>query len=132
VRYLPFEAIFNPEAKTWGVIGRDRQGNDFGTAVGETRDIATTRLREWVLYSLGAQADKGIDAELLLEKQDSQHALVFIGSDFDPSRRRLRLARGPEPRHSNRRVQVERRSDGGRRDGDSMSLQPPSLPDAPA
>jgi hypothetical protein len=126
---MAFEKIFNEEAKSWGVIGKDQEGNDFGIGLGETLEIAMERLRAWVLYSLEVAAKKGIDGAQWLAAKPGKDTLEFSGADLSPMRRQLRLARGQEVEGASRRTgggrrQGEtRRSTEGRREGEVLAIE---------
>jgi len=122
-RYLPYEKIFNEEAKSWGVIGKDREGNDLCMGLGETLEIATDRLREGLVFRLSAAADRGIDGEKWLSKKESRDALVLRGSDLNVHKRRLKVARGLEERLGERRSAGTREGEGGRRKGDVVDAE---------
>ena len=119
VRYLPYEKIFNEEGKSWGLIGRDKAGNEFGIGLGETLEIARDKLHAWVLFCLSAAADKGIDGEKWLSKKESRDDLEFTASDLSASKRRLKVARGLEERVADRRKDGTREGGDGRREGDA-------------
>jgi hypothetical protein len=115
-RYLPYEKYYNEEAKSWGITGQDKEGNEFGIGLGETLAIARERLHDWVLFRMDLAADQGIDGEKLwLSKKESLDCLMFEGSDFR-AQRRLRALSGKE-----RRVSGERRGEESRRIGDESS-----------
>ena len=118
-RYLAYDKIYNEESKSWGLMGRDKEGNDFGIGLGETLEIAREKLKAWALFRLEMVASQGIDGVKWLEKKESRDCLVFESNEFNAVRRQLRQARGGEERRTSRRVNEERRVDGGRREEDT-------------
>ena len=61
--YLPFRKRFLREDSSWGLVGKDSDGADFGVGVGPAVEVAEQRLREWVIDSLiAAAADGGPDS----------------------------------------------------------------------
>jgi hypothetical protein len=59
--HLPYRKIFIREDSSWGLIGKDSRGADFGVGVGPAVEVAEQRLREWIIDSLLAAAASGQD-----------------------------------------------------------------------
>ena len=83
-RYLPFEKSFDEPSLTWNVVGKDRQGRDFGVGSGQTLEIARKRLREWVVEVVWVAAGDGMDVlgDLHEGEGGTQDAIVFRSEEL--------------------------------------------------
>jgi len=88
--YLPYRKRFLQDESSWGLLGKDSHGADFGVGVGLVIELAEQKLREWVLDSLLAAADDGEDRldDLVAMAPRGSH-LTFMPVDLVPIRLRL-------------------------------------------
>jgi DNA-binding XRE family transcriptional regulator len=88
--HLPYRKIFIREDSSWGLIGKDSRGADFGVGVGPAVEVAEQRLREWIIDSLLAAAASGQDRldDLVTRAPRGAH-LSFMPVDLVPIRMRL-------------------------------------------
>ena len=59
--FLPYQTEFDPETRTYCIIGKDSHGDPFGVGAGATRQEGEEALREFVLEVLDFQATRGLD-----------------------------------------------------------------------
>jgi hypothetical protein len=78
-RYLLFEPTFERASGQWCLVGKDSRGGDFGVGASSSLEVATKRLREWVVEAVWSAAADGIDIldDLQTREVTSQDALVF-------------------------------------------------------
>jgi transcriptional regulator with XRE-family HTH domain len=92
--YLPYRKRHIQEDSSWGLVGKDSHGADFGVGVGPAVEVAEQRLREWVIDSLIAAAGDGEDrlGDLVAKPPRGAH-VAFMPVDLVPIRMRLIRAR---------------------------------------
>lgn len=88
--YLPYRKRHIQEDSSWGLVGKDSHGADFGVGVGPAVEIAEQRLREWVVDSLIAAAGDGEDrlGDLAATPPRGSH-VTLMPVDLVPIRMRL-------------------------------------------
>jgi transcriptional regulator with XRE-family HTH domain len=88
--HLPYRKRFTREDSTWGLIGKDSRGADFGVGVGPAVEVAEQRLRDWVIDSLLAAAADAEDrfGDLVAIPPRGSH-ISFMPVDLVPIRMRL-------------------------------------------
>jgi hypothetical protein len=88
--YLRHRKRFVRDDSSWGLIGKDSRGADFGVGVGPAAEVAERRLREWVIDSLLAAATDGTDhlGDLVAIPPRGSH-VTFMPVDLVPIRMRM-------------------------------------------
>jgi DNA-binding XRE family transcriptional regulator len=88
--HLPYRKRVIQDDSSWGLIGKDSRGADFGVGVGPAVEDAEQRLHEWVIDSLLAAAGDGEDrlGDLVAIPPRGSH-ITFTSVDLVPIRMRL-------------------------------------------
>jgi transcriptional regulator with XRE-family HTH domain len=88
--YLPYRKKLVRDDSSWGLIGKDSHGADFGVGVGPAVEVAEQRLRQWVIDSLLAAAADGKDhlGDLVAIPPRGSH-VTFMPVDLVPIRMRM-------------------------------------------
>jgi DNA-binding XRE family transcriptional regulator len=88
--YLPYRKRFVRDDSSWGLVGKDSRGADFGVGVGPAVEVAEQRLRQWVMDSLLAAAADGKDhlGDLVAIPPRGSH-VTFMPVDLVPIRMRM-------------------------------------------
>jgi transcriptional regulator with XRE-family HTH domain len=88
--HLPYRKRVIQDDSSWGLIGKDSGGADFGVGVGPAVEVAEQRLHEWVFDSLLAAAGDGEDrlGDLVAIPPRGSH-ITFTSVDLVPIRMRL-------------------------------------------